>query len=82
MGKSLLLGFVNKKMSLAYETHKASKMSTRRGEEGWRAQASTSRRGGARPAQVSQFDAEAALAAIWRGKLAATSSNRDTTPHW
>jgi hypothetical protein len=48
---TLILGFVNNKMSLAYKTYNANKMSTRRGEEDRRAEASTSRRGWARPAQ-------------------------------
>ena len=37
---SLLLGFVNRKMRLAYGTYKAGKMSTRGGEEDRRAEAS------------------------------------------
>jgi hypothetical protein len=48
---SLFLGFVNKSMSLDYETYKASKMSTRRGGKERRAEASTTPRGWARPAQ-------------------------------
>jgi hypothetical protein len=38
---SLFLGFVNKKVSLAYGTYKEDKMSIRRGEEGGRGKAST-----------------------------------------
>jgi len=48
---SLFLGFVKNKMSLAYDTYKADKTPTRRGEEDRRAEASASRRGWARPAQ-------------------------------
>jgi hypothetical protein len=47
---SLILGFVKYKVSLSYKTYKESKMSTRRGGEERRAEASTSHRGWARPA--------------------------------
>jgi transposase-like protein len=59
----LLLGFVNNKVSLAYKTYKTSKMSTRRGEEDRRAEASTSRRGWARPALPH------AEGVLWRGLI-------------
>jgi hypothetical protein len=51
MSMTLLLAFVNYKVSLANKTYKASTMSTRRGEEDRWAEASASRRGWARPAQ-------------------------------
>ena len=79
MSMSLLLGFVNNKVSLAYKTHKASKRSTRRGEEDRRAEASTSRRGWARPAQP---HAEGVLTHSMRLEMRARikSGSRDS-PH-